>query len=105
MSHKRKYHSAAPKVNSSAITTTQNLSLSIQAYEATIIRGSQSISTALSLEAPDASPLRVSDANEPQIGSALIQWGSTRNLQPLNSDSSFPTKATWMDRWVSQYGH
>ncbi|KAG2119284.1 hypothetical protein DEU56DRAFT_974808 [Suillus clintonianus] len=106
MSHKRKYRKVAPKadiVASATIIAPDLLSLSIQAYEATIIRGSQSLSTALSLEAPHHSTLEA-DASDPQIGNALIQWGaSTRNFQPLNSDSSFPEvsddKATWVDRY------
>ncbi|KAG1824820.1 uncharacterized protein BJ212DRAFT_1244446, partial [Suillus subaureus] len=77
--------------------------LSIQAHEATIIRGPQSLSTALSLEAPHLPTLGVY-ANDAQIGNALIQWGaSTRSFQVLNSDSSFPEasddKATWVDRY------
>ncbi|KIK36202.1 hypothetical protein CY34DRAFT_533995 [Suillus luteus UH-Slu-Lm8-n1] len=79
------------------------LTLSIQAYEATVIRGPQSLSTALSLEAPHL-PTFGADTNDPQIGSALIQWGaSTRKFQLLNSDSSFPEaaddKVTWVDRY------
>ncbi|KAG0692974.1 hypothetical protein DFH29DRAFT_966425 [Suillus ampliporus] len=106
MSHKRKYRKVGPKTSNlaaSAPIIAPDLSLSIQAYEATIIRGPQSLSTALSLEAPDPPTLGV-DVNDPQIGSALIQWGaSTRNFLTLNSDSSFPeasdNKATWVDRY------
>ncbi|KAG1769074.1 hypothetical protein EV702DRAFT_1203055 [Suillus placidus] len=106
MSHKRKYRKVAPTANlvaSATIITPDLLTLSIQAYEATIIRGPQSLSTALSLEAPHLPTLGV-DASDPQIGNALIQWGaSTRNFQLLNSDSSFPEasgdKATWVDRY------
>jgi hypothetical protein len=109
MSHKRKYNrgdKATVNLTSSSTTTSPDLSLYIQAHEATLIRGPQSLSIALSLEAPDALTLLV-NSDEPQIGSALIQWGgNTRTLQPLNSDSSFPeasdVKATWVDRWVSQ---
>lgn len=105
MSHKRKFHKATTKFSLGATTTAPDLSLHIQAYEATIIRGPQSLSTALSLEAPDAATLGA-DANEPQTGSALIQLGdSTRNPQPLDLDSSFPkaldANACWVDRWVS----
>ncbi|KAG1743884.1 hypothetical protein EDB19DRAFT_1697653 [Suillus lakei] len=106
MTHKRKYHRVAPKANlvaSATIIAPDLFNLSIQAYEATIIRGPQSLSTALSLEVPRL-PTSGFDANDPQIGNALIQRGaSTRNLQSLNSDSSFPEasddKATWVDRY------
>ncbi|KAG1869306.1 hypothetical protein C8R48DRAFT_701046 [Suillus tomentosus] len=106
MSHKRKYRKVAPSANlvapATAITPDPFI-LSIQAYEATIIRGPQFLSTALSLEAPNLPTLGV-HASDPQIGSALIQWGaSKRNFQPLNSDSSFPEtsddKVTWVDRY------
>jgi hypothetical protein len=106
MSHKRKYRKVAPTTNLVASRSTPDLfTLSIQAHEATIIRGPQCLSTALSLEAPHLPTLGVY-ANDPQIGNALIQWGaSTRNFQLLNSDSSFPEasddNATWVDRWVS----
>ncbi|KAG1734931.1 uncharacterized protein EDB91DRAFT_1146053 [Suillus paluster] len=106
MSHKRKYRKAASKTSNlaaSAAIIAPDLSLSIQAYEATVIRGPQSLSTALSLEVPDP-PTLGADANDPQIGSALLQWGtSTRNFLPFNSDPSFPEasddKATWVDRY------
>ncbi|KAG2352692.1 hypothetical protein BDR07DRAFT_816711 [Suillus spraguei] len=107
MSHKRKYRKATPTANlvaSSTIRFTPDLfSLSIQAYEATLIRGPQSLSTALSLEVPHLPTLGV-HANDPQIGNALIQWGAgTGNFQLLNSDSSFPEasddRATWVDRY------
>lgn len=103
MSHKRKYRKVAPTTNLVASRSTPDLfTLSIQAHEATIIRGPQCLSTALSLEAPHLPTLGVY-ANDPQIGNALIQWGaSTRNFQLLNSDSSFPEgsddNATWVDR-------
>lgn len=109
MSHKRKYRKAAPTANlvaSSTIRSTPDLFiLSIQAYEATIIRGPQTFPTALSLEAPHLPTLGVY-ASDAQIGNALIQWGAgTGNFQLLNSDSSFPEasddKVTWVDRWVS----
>lgn len=105
MSHKRKYRKVAPTANLVARFTPDLFTLSIQAHEATIIHGPQSLSTALSLEAPHLPTLGVY-ANDPQIGNALIQWGaSTRNFPVLNSDSSFPEasddKATWVDRWVS----
>ncbi|KAG1761424.1 hypothetical protein EDD22DRAFT_17484 [Suillus occidentalis] len=108
MSHKRKYHKIASRadlVASVTIIPSDLLTLSIQAYEATVIRGPQSLSTALSLEAPHL-PTFGADTNDPQIGSALIQWGaSTRRFELLNSDSSFPEaaddKVTWVDRWVS----
>jgi hypothetical protein len=108
MSHKRKYRKIEPRtdlVASVTIIPSDLLALSIQAYEATIVRGPQSLSTALSLEAPHL-PTLGADENDPQIGSALIQWGaSTGKFQLLNSDSSFPEaahdKVTWVDRWVS----
>ncbi|KAG2144449.1 uncharacterized protein EDB93DRAFT_1153525 [Suillus bovinus] len=101
MSHKRKYRKVAP--SAIPVATPDPFTLSIQAYEATIIRGPQSLSTALSLEAPHLPTLGVY-ANDPQIGNALIQWGaSARNFQLLNSDFSFPEasdgKATWVDRY------
>jgi len=102
MSHKRKYHKFNPAA--SATTTAPDLSLHIQAYEATVIRGPHSLSTALSLEAPNTSTLGV-DASEPQIGSALIQWGAS--TQSLDSDPTFfnaseaKATSTWVDRWVS----
>lgn len=108
MSHKRKYRKVAPSANlvapATAITPDPFI-LSIQAYEATIIRGPQFLSTALSLEAPHLPTLGV-HASDPQIGNALIQWGASKsNFQLLNSDSSFPEtsddKVTWVDRWVS----
>ncbi|KAG1856975.1 hypothetical protein DFJ58DRAFT_745133 [Suillus subalutaceus] len=107
MSHKRKYRKVAPTTNLVASATIRFapdlFTLSVQAHEATVIRGPQSLSTALSLEAPHLPTLGVY-ANDPQIGNALIQWGaSTRNFQLLNPDYSFPEasddKATWVDRY------
>ncbi|KIJ62464.1 hypothetical protein HYDPIDRAFT_114591 [Hydnomerulius pinastri MD-312] len=117
--HKRKHRKSAPEDWESSArastsrfqliasadeddgTSTSDPALYIQAHEADIVRGPQSVHAARSLECPDASTTGSNDA--PQPGSGLIRWGAQENSLDFDGEPIVPQESKQSPLWVDRY--